>query len=75
MTDSVLCLNVILKKSMREDDVEYLVKAIKCFAGVADVQLGPPVTGYEMVTMRLARLQMATKIRDMILSGELDKNE
>lgn len=62
MTDRFNAIVLVLHKSIRDDDLQHLIDAVKQFRGVADVIPGAP-EGYEH---HVARMQVQTEMREKL---------
>lgn len=66
MTDRVQNLTVILDGDYRTDDVEAIVSAIRQMRGVADVQLGEPVSSTDHFARERAFFDLRGRILDIL---------
>lgn len=66
MTDRIRSLTVILDKDFRDDDIEYIAHAIRMIKHVSSVELGEPVNLTDHIARQEARLNLGSKIMDVI---------
>ncbi len=66
MTDRVQNLVIVLDGDYRTDDVQGIVDAIRMIRGVADVQLGEPVTSTDHFARERAAMDLRGRISDVL---------
>ena len=77
MTDRISHLTVALEHDVRADDVEYLVNAIRCLRGVADVKANvrEGSTYADRQQLRYELREALWKVLDDFTEGRLPKKD